>query len=75
MAQALDRPTAIATVNGWANWIRADARCTRNGPLCRERTKSVRPTRASNINSIDARHDLLDTSSGAGITVISLLES
>ena len=30
MAQALDRPTAIATVNGWANWIRADARCTRN---------------------------------------------
>lgn len=27
---ALDREQAVATVNGWANWIRADARCTRN---------------------------------------------
>ncbi len=27
---ALDRQQAVATVNGWANWIRADARCTRN---------------------------------------------
>jgi len=30
MEAALDREQAVATVNGWANWIRADARCTRN---------------------------------------------
>jgi len=29
-AAALDPQEAVATVNGWVNWIRADARCNRN---------------------------------------------
>lgn len=30
LAQGLDMPEAAAIVAGWVNWIRADARCTRN---------------------------------------------
>lgn len=30
LAAALDPQEAAATVNGWVNWIRADARCNRN---------------------------------------------